>query len=326
MKKTIVIYSESNDASTNYVIDWLKGSDFNVVRVNGIEDLVSNDFSFDLQEESELFIGSTKHVDSIFSVWYRRETIGDYKDLFKSLETSLSNQTWIYLKSELESFNAISFEKIPAEKKLCTHSDLHLSKVKVLSEAKDLGIDIPATIITSCKQRLLRFIQKHGMVITKPITDVPGFMVENEKGKDWFIMYTELVNDLERVPDSFFPSLFQEQLDKEIEIRSFYLEGNFYSMAIFSQLDEQTNVDFRMYNAAKENRTVPYKLPSEIEEKLSKLMQRLRLNTGSIDIVKTKCGRFAFLEVNPWGQYDMVSEPCNYYLDEKIANYLSNYE
>jgi hypothetical protein len=33
-----------------------------------------------------------------------------------------------------------------------------------------------------------------------------------------------------------------------------------------------------------------------------------------------------FLEVNPTGQYGMVSDPCNYYLDKKIAEYLIDYD
>jgi glutathione synthase/RimK-type ligase-like ATP-grasp enzyme len=139
-------------------------------------------------------------------------------------------------------------------------------------------------------------------------------------------MFTELIkkDELSKISNTFFPSLFQEALQKEIEIRTFYLDGKCYSMAIFSQLDHQTMVDFRMYNNENGNRNLPYKLPENLELKIKKLMKSLELNTGSIDIIKTKDGRFVFLEVNPWGQYGMVSDPCNYNLDEKIAKYLVN--
>jgi hypothetical protein len=33
-------------------------------------------------------------------------------------------------------------------------------------------------------------------------------------------------------------------------------------------------------------------------------------------------GDIYFLEVNPAGQFGMVSTPCNYYLEEKIAEVL----
>ena len=93
-------------------------------------------------------------------------------------------------------------------------------------------------------------------------------------------------------------------------------------MAIFSQEDEQTKVDFRNYNKSKPNRCVPYKLPDYIMKKLDLFMQRMNLDTGSIDMIYTTNKEYVFLEVNPVGQYDMVSVPCNYNLHQKIAKYL----
>jgi D-alanine-D-alanine ligase-like ATP-grasp enzyme len=48
-------------------------------------------------------------------------------------------------------------------------------------------------------------------------------------------------------------------------------------------------------------------------------MQKLKLNTGSIDMIYTNDSKFIFLEVNPVGQFGMVSKPCNYNLEKKIA-------
>ena len=93
-------------------------------------------------------------------------------------------------------------------------------------------------------------------------------------------------------------------------------------MAIFSQNDEQTQLDYRNYNRVKPNRNIPYILPKDIETKLQKLMDKLDLNTGSIDMMVTTEGEYVFLEVNPTGQFGWVSENCNYYLEEKIAHCL----
>ncbi len=51
-------------------------------------------------------------------------------------------------------------------------------------------------------------------------------------------------------------------------------------------------------------------------------MQAMNLNTASLDLVKTKEGRFVFLELNPSGQFGMTSYPCNYYLNKVIAEFL----
>lgn len=108
-------------------------------------------------------------------------------------------------------------------------------------------------------------------------------------------------------------------VEKKYEIRSFFIDNKFYSMAIFSQTDEQTKIDFRKYS---NNRNEPYKLPFDIENKLKSLFKKLDLNTGSIDLIVDKNDNYIFLEINPVGQYGMTSFPCNYNLEETIANYL----
>lgn len=45
----------------------------------------------------------------------------------------------------------------------------------------------------------------------------------------------------------YFPSLVTQMADKSYEIRSFYLDGYFFSMAIYSQSSEQAKVDFRKW-------------------------------------------------------------------------------
>ena len=114
---------------------------------------------------------------------------------------------------------------------------------------------------------------------------------------------------------------FQEKIDKDFEIRSFYLDGKLWSTAIISQNDEQTKIDYRKYNSNIPNRNVSYKLPNEIEEKADKLMKLLDLNCGSIDFIKSG-DKFYFLEINPTGQFLGLSITCNYNLDKEIASYL----
>lgn len=93
-------------------------------------------------------------------------------------------------------------------------------------------------------------------------------------------------------------------------------------MAIFSQSNSQTNVDFRKYDDKLPNRCVPYILPNKIENALRDLMNSLNLNTGSIDLIVDTQDNYYFLEINPVGQFGMVSQPCNYYLEKKVAEYL----
>ena len=82
---------------------------------------------------------------------------------------------------------------------------------------------------------------------------------ENNSDKEKYVGYTSIVDELPKyIIGSFAPSLFQSKIEKKYEIRSFYLKGKFYSMAIFSQNDTQTEIDFRRYNDFVPNRTIPY--------------------------------------------------------------------
>lgn len=72
-------------------------------------------------------------------------------------------------------------------------------------------------------------------------------------------------------------------------------------------------VDFRNYNLKKVKGNVPYQLPLNIQLSLKKLVKELNLKTCSIDMLVSKDEEYYSLEVNPVGQFGMVSKPCNYY-------------
>ncbi|WP_238586871.1 hypothetical protein [Chryseobacterium sp. Leaf405] len=132
-------------------------------------------------------------------------------------------------------------------------------------------------------------------------------------------MYTSIVEKKEN--EDFFITFFQEKIEKDFEIRSFYLKGEIWSMAIFSQNDDNTKVDSRKYNGKIINRNVRYNLPKDLEEKIILLMNKLDLSSGSLDFIKSG-NKFYFLEVNPVGQFGNVSFYCNYDLAYKLAENL----
>lgn len=188
--------------------------------------------------------------------------------------------------------------------------------------AKRNNLKVPATLVTSLKVDLQEFVRKHEKVITKPIHN--GHLSFNHDNlrytcKGTQILTEEFIGGLE---ERFYPSLFQEYIDKKVEIRVFVLAGKVYPMAIFSQLDPQTQYDFRNYNRQKPNRAVPFTLPAEVVESIVGFMRESDLDTGSIDLILDKKNNYYFLEVNPTGQFGWVSDECNYYLEKKVANYL----
>lgn len=95
-------------------------------------------------------------------------------------------------------------------------------------------------------------------------------------------------------------------------------------MAIFSQENEKTRIDYRNYDREKPNRCVPYHLSDDIQSKLSAFMNLIDMNCGSIDMIYSPDGDYIFLEVNPVGQFHWLDKNCNYFLEREIAKCLSN--
>src|SRR5690606_30976121 len=121
-------------------------------------------------------------------------------------------------------------------------------------------------------------------------------------------------------------TLFQECIDSEFEIRLFYLDGDFYATAIIITEKENDVVDVKLNYDSDNINWIPYKLPQEYEESIDAFMKSINLNTGSLDIMKTKGGQYVMLEINPVGQYNAPGYRCNYNLEEKIAKWLIKYD
>ena len=67
---------------------------------------------------------------------------------------------------------------------------------------------------------------------------------------------------------------------------------------------------------------ISYNLPIDLQSKLDKLMKKLDLNSGSIDMLKTEEGEFFFIEVNPVGQFLGYGTQNNYKLEKKVSDWL----
>ena len=322
-----LIFSEYKDISTNNVIDWFLYFNKPVKRNNGLKTkkgeysfIIDNNskYSVDLKEPND-YINNTL----INSIWYRRPYSG-VDDLKLNLCDSEipSEIVNAHIKYNFKTFKDFILNQFSC-KKLGSYKITGLNKPQVLLLAKKNGIDIPSTIITNSKKDLYSFFKKNKYsIINKALEE--SFKYTSEEANYWISNKTEEINNLDNISSHFAPSIFQEKIKKKYEIRSFFLDGAFFSACIFSQNNEKTKVDFRNYDWDKPNRIVPFKLPNEIEIKIASLMKDVGLNTGSIDLIRGIDDKYYFLEINPVGQYGFISKPCNYNIDYEIFNFLTN--
>ncbi|HUH36227.1 MAG TPA: grasp-with-spasm system ATP-grasp peptide maturase [Moheibacter sp.] len=294
----VLIISLSHDDSSSRVIDWLFIQRLEFMRLNS-----------DWKECSQLMnLFNLNELNDIQSYWYRK---GSFLRGFKN---SFDNQKLI---------EKIMFEHLDKiyqfiELKLCQKKHINgfyssnPNKLIVLEKAKAKRLLTPQFFLS-------KELKKNETVehIYKPINEGIHLSLDDYIG----YVFTRKYNN--KKLSKYGLTFFQKLIEKKYELRIFYLDGQFWSMAIFSQSDDKTKIDFRHYNEEKPNRNIPFKLPKEIEGKLNLLMKDLNLNSGSIDMIVSKDREYYFLEVNPVGQFGMVSYPCNYYLEKEIAEYLS---
>lgn len=328
MSKTLIISEHSFQPTVEHVMDWLIYMGREVERING-DDLEDETFSFAMENSSgnlRFFLGDREFKMEYASIWFRRwsgnEEVEKLSKMLRKKFFSLGLATAVL--GDKYSDNKTVFraflDNLSAKKLLTNADQISVNKLNVLIQAEKCGLNVPKFLVTNSKDKLLEFYKRHGKIITK---DLDGPFVFAE-GKKMYSNYATMIEekDFEKISEVFGRSLFQNYIEKNFEIRSFFLLGKIYSMAIFSQKSEHTKIDFRNYDKENPNRTVPFNLPGSIEKKILNLMQELSLETGSIDLIKGRDGAYYFLEVNPVGQFGMVSIPCNYRLEEKVAEYL----
>jgi ATP-GRASP peptide maturase of grasp-with-spasm system len=316
----IVIFSEDGDLSTSKIMQWIFSQNEVVERIN------TDDENLQILSLNENHI----KINTSFGIimlskndfyWFRRASYYSFYVLSNLPQEPEARENRIF---ELREKKQIYESMIYWILNNCHYSSNPffsiVSKTDVLDKAMKCGLTVPQWIITNNKKDLLCFLNTHHEIATKTFTPL------NYNDKEYsFKNLTNLIantDNLSAIPDYFPETFFQKYIAKKYELRAFYFHGKFYTMAILSQNDNQTEIDFRHYNKENPNRRIPFILPSSYAAKLKNLAKILQLDTGSFDILVDKDDKYYFLEVNPVGQFGMMSTPCNYNIEQHIANKL----
>ena len=317
----LIISTQIRETSTAEVMDWLTSKKANYLRING-EELQAAGMTLELNDSATcLQLGGQKiPKEEIQVVWLRRSGNNELPELEKGSPLKLSDDIRKHARTELRTLKRGAWMLLKDKRWLTRPGQNQINKIEALQQAAQLGLSIPSSLVTTDREALLAFKKRHSRIIIKALDAFFSYYDEHS----WMVQYTHEVEDefIQQLPSTFFPCLIQQYIEKQYELRVFYFNRQCYPMAIFSQKNEKTALDFRHYDKARPNRTVPYRLPKLLEKKIHAFMDVVDLQTGSLDLIRTKEGAYVFLEVNPVGQFGMVSKPCNYYLEEKIAEWL----
>ncbi|CAM1351823.1 hypothetical protein [Tenacibaculum ascidiaceicola] len=314
----LVLTYSMYEQCTDPVVDWLLEDNVSFFKLN-LEDLVTKKVSYCVDViNNDILIEGKSIKDAIDVIWYRRfYSILDYIpfDENNKILEQVNEEADSEIKTFLEYLKYFFKDKIIMPE-MPTYGE---NKLIFLDYAKKAGLSCPETIVTNDKEELLKFYYRNdGEIISKPLYFSNYFI----KGEETYSIYTTTFKKemVEKAPDKFFPTLFQEKVSSLHEIRIFYLDGKIFSTAAITTNSEK-NVDIKLNYYTDHIHWVNYQLPQDIEDKLRVFMKSINLNTGSIDILKTENG-FKFIEVNPVGQFLAPGNYGNYYLEYEIKNWL----
>ncbi|QNK62323.1 hypothetical protein H7F33_17535 [Pedobacter sp. PAMC26386] len=315
----LVLSYKKFEQGTDPVVDWLihYNADFMRVSVDDIASVQQN-YTVDIYNDDIIYKGKSLK-DKVKVIWNRRVLV-DFQIKAELENLSAKAQLRGEANQELRHLTEFIAESLIDKKWLPPFKSRNINKLDQLRSAKNSGLNVPRSKVLNNKADVISFNNElDGGLITKPI-DFCGYYTHEAD------TYTIFTNELtpERMadlPNFFFPTLFQEKIEVEYEIRVFYLDGEFDSIVTVNK-SLTKDVDKKLYSADSNSHQVPYNLSSLLKDQLTGLMQSLNLNIGSIDVMKSKNGRFYFLEVNPVGQY--LSESCtgNFFTEKKIAEWL----
>jgi hypothetical protein len=194
------------------------------------------------------------------------------------------------------------------------------SKHLQLATARQVGLAIPPTLVTTDPAALRRFYREHdGRIIDK----APSSLLARERSND-FVRYTELVNprDLvyaERLRSS--PMLFQAYVPKRSELRVTVVGERVFAGEIQSQVTNRTRHDWRRFDHGHTPHRA-HTLPPAVEASCVAIVRALGLAFGAIDLVLTPDGEYVFLEVNPNGQYLWIEHLTGLPITAAIVDHL----
>lgn len=181
-----------------------------------------------------------------------------------------------------------------------------------LAVAAQVGLSVPATILTTDPAQVRAFARAQGPIIYKPLT---GGLLDDGR-----VIYASPVDPADL--DSgvgLTAHLFQRAIPKAYELRITIVDGHVFAARI-DALTERGRQDWRAgYGNIRYSGAV---LPPAVADMLRAYMARMRLRFAAMDMIVTPTGEYVFLEANPNGQWAWIENETGLPIAAAIADAL----
>lgn len=187
-------------------------------------------------------------------------------------------------------------------------------KMWQLKLAAQLGLRIPRTCMTNDPERARAFIDAEGQqAIFKPFSATPSTWRETRLVRDDELELMDLVR--------LAPVIFQELIPGGVDLRVTIVGTSVFAAEIRAG-ESGYEFDFRVDTAHAP--ITEHRLPQPVQERLLRLMRRLGLRYGAIDLRLAPDGDYVFLEINPAGQWLFVELATGQPISAALAELMSD--
>ena len=186
--------------------------------------------------------------------------------------------------------------------------------------AREVGLAVPRTLVTNDAEEARRFFDRvDGRMVAKMLHPLSMSMGRSPETVYTSDVTPDMLDELDSL--RFAPMIFQEKVDKEVELRVKYVCGRLFTGAIDASGTSSGQTDWRRAEVA-ESPWRHDRVPAEVARRMRRLMARLGLAAGAFDFIRTPAGEHVFLEVNPLGEWGMLERDLGLPISEAIASAL----
>ncbi len=277
---------------------------------------------FDLYETSNILVDYSEK-DSLFfdfetlcgqrlsvskihpMLWFRNKfQMEDVKKKSDQASFFGSYERFAFLTAALDVLELETFNSIAAMRKAN-------SKIRQLYSANTAGLNTPRTIISNNRQKVLSFLSEiGGEAITKPLSRsyIPAALDGSAEAIKLMCnsVNSDIISNAHEDEFSIAPSIYQENLDKDYELKIIMFLGKSCWYRIDATRTTYGKTDWRL--GYSELEYAGHDRNEEVDQKLSTYLDREGLHYGVFDFVRTKNGDLVFLECNVDGQWAWLED------------------
>lgn len=319
----ILIVTNKNDFTVDYFISKIKNLNIEYFRFNTEEFLTNYTFEYKCIKGVNIWSLRNKinnkiiESSAVSGIWYRRPVLPEYKckNINNEILESLSKEGFAFyesiINSNIDKYNWVSnpYNIRKAENKILQ------SKI-----ACNVGFLVPNSMMTNDPEAAKKFIKIHNKCCIKPLNES---ILNNDENS--YIAYTAIINksDINNIDKiKHFPIFVQQYIDKEYELRITVIGDKVIPVAIHSQTNKSTKIDWRVGNCKKVKYT-KIEIPDAVSRKCLAIVKTFGLKFSSMDLIFSKDGKYYFLDLNPNGQWAWIDIKLNLKMYKELLEVLN---